>query len=86
MFFDIDDMGFRGHDSKLFKRRFRLEPIFNNDFTANLPSYLPVERWKSVQIRQNDGHEFVASLFGPPFAVRGPNCVDRPKLVNKHLQ
>jgi len=50
MFFDIDDMGFRGHDSKLFKRRFRLEPIFNNDFTANLPSYLPVERWKSVQI------------------------------------
>ena len=22
--YDIDDMGFRGHDSKLFKRRFRL--------------------------------------------------------------
>jgi len=23
--YDIDDMGFRGHDSKLFKRRFRLD-------------------------------------------------------------
>ena len=24
-FFDIDDMGLRGHESKLFKRRFRLD-------------------------------------------------------------
>jgi len=32
-FFDIDDMGFRGHDSKLFKRRFRLDVrkfVFSN--------------------------------------------------------
>jgi len=26
-FFDIDDMGLRGHDSKLFKRRFILDVI-----------------------------------------------------------
>jgi len=33
VFFDIDDMGLRGHDSKLFKRRFRLDVrkfVFSN--------------------------------------------------------
>jgi len=32
-FFDIDDMDLRGHDSKLFKRRFRLDVrkfVFSN--------------------------------------------------------
>jgi len=32
-FFDIDDMGLRGHDSKLFNRRFRLDVrkfVFSN--------------------------------------------------------
>jgi len=31
--FDIDDMGLRGHDNKLFKRRFRLDvrkSVFSN--------------------------------------------------------
>ena len=33
LIFDIDDMGLRGHDSKLFKRRFRLDVrkfVFSN--------------------------------------------------------
>ena len=33
MSFDIDDMGLRGHDSKLFKRRYRLDArkfVFSN--------------------------------------------------------
>jgi len=33
LFFDIDDIGLKGHDSKLFKRRFRLgikKFVFNN--------------------------------------------------------
>jgi len=33
LIFDIDDMGLRGHDSKLFKRRFRLDGrkfVFSN--------------------------------------------------------
>jgi len=33
LFFDIHDMGLRGHDSKLFKRRFRLDVrkfVFSN--------------------------------------------------------
>jgi len=33
LFFDIDDIGLRGHDSKLFKRRFRLDVrkfVFSN--------------------------------------------------------
>jgi len=44
--------------------------IFNKHFTANLPGNLHVKKiCKSLKIRQNYGHEFVASLFGPPCHV-----------------
>ena len=48
----------------------RYDLIFNNDFTATLLRNLPVKDFrKSVKIRQNYGHEFVASLFRPTLFI-----------------
>ena len=44
-FLDIDDMGLRGYDSKLFKRRFRLdvrEFVFSNRVTPGILYLLSV--------------------------------------------
>ena len=52
--------------------------ILNNQFTANLPRNVPVGKFgKSVKIWQNNGHEFVASLFGPPCA----NCASTESIT-----
>ena len=45
LFFDIDDMGLRGHDSLLFKRRFRLDVrrfVFSNT-VINVWNSLPTQ-------------------------------------------
>jgi len=48
--------------------------IFNNQFTVDLSGSLPVKKnYKSVKIWQNYGHEFVASLFGPPSTLKRYN-------------
>jgi len=50
---------------------------FNNHFTANLPKNLPVEKFcKSVLIWENYDHEFVASLFSPPYTCRPTYCAN----------
>jgi len=44
LFFDIDDNGLRGHDKKLFKRRFRLDVrkfVFSTNRVVNIWNSLP---------------------------------------------
>jgi len=45
-FFDIDDMGLRGHESKLFKRRFRLDA--GDIFYYFLFSNRVINSWNSL--------------------------------------
>ena len=55
----------------------RCSGMFNIHLTANLLGNLPVKKFgKSVNIRQNYGHESVAQVFGPPSnsPVLGSTC------------